>query len=831
MKNTNIITNIFIENELIDSYLNYALSVIIGRALPDVRDGLKPVHRRTLFVMKELNNNFNKNYKKSARIVGDVIGKYHPHGDTAVYDSIVRLSQTFVQRYPLIDGQGNFGSIDGDSPAAMRYTEIKMSELSEYMLKDLDFFTVDYINNYDNTEKYPVIFPTMFPNILINGSCGIAVGMATNIPPHNLTEIINACLVYIKNPDVTINTLLKYILSPDFPTYGSIHGLNNLHATYSVGKGKIIVKAKPIIKYESKTINILITELPYQINKTRLLTKIRSLIKEKRLDGVKFIQDESDKDGLRILISIEKNKNIKIILNKLYDLTNLQNSFNINMLCLVNNTPKLLNIKNIIKLFILHRKEIIYRRLIHIISKIKYKLHLLEPLYIILFNTHKIINLIINITTLIDFKKEVPTLLRENTSIINLKRFGLVKIYLNKTKSYNFSDIQIQTILNTKLSRLIKIEKNFAINDYILFLKDYIYYRLILLNDNLIYNIMKNEFIFIKNKFFDKRKTKIFLNTVSIQPKDLVEKKPVIILLSNNGYLKIQNITDYKSQHRGGKGRESLTYIKYNDSLVIFTLGTNIESLFCFSENGKLYIIELYKLSLSDKSMRGTLLTNIINMDESDKIKKFISLNLEENKDKYIVILTLNGLIKIISVIELKKIKTNGIKVITLNKNDKLVDIKIINRYTELMIFSNTGKTIRFTTDKIKITSRQSQGVMSIRLTKHESVVSLIVPEQNCYILTATENGYSKRSKINEYRLTNRNGRGIITHKFNKIRDNIIAVEKVFDNDYLFIATTSGIIKKIHITEVPCFGRCAKGVVLIKLMNNEKLINIKRYSE
>lgn len=829
MKNNVNVNEIFIETELIESYLSYALSVIIGRALPDVRDGLKPVHRRTLFVMKELNNNFNKSYKKSARIVGDVIGKYHPHGDTAVYDSIVRLSQTFVQRYPLIDGQGNFGSIDGDAPAAMRYTEIKMSEISEYMLKDLDFASVDYIYNYDNTEKYPIIFPSMFPNILINGSYGIAVGMATNIPPHNLTEVMHACLAYLKNPDITLIKLTTYILSPDFPTHGIIHGLNHIATTYSNGKGKIIINAKPSINNENKNPYILITELPYQINKIKLLTKIRNLIKEKRLDGIKLIRDESDKDGLRIFIALEKNKNLKIILNKLFSLTSLQNAFNLNMLCLVNNSPKLLNIKTIIKAFILHRNEIIYRRIKHIILKIKHKLHSLEALYLVLFNTHKIIDFITKINTSTDFKKQLKVFSFTDILLVNLKKFGFFNNYVNKT--HNFSDIQIQSILDVKLSKLLKIEKKIIINNYILFLKDYLYYKCTLLNNHHLNNIIKKECVFIKNKFNDKRKTKIFLDVEEIKPQDLIEKKIIIILLSKEGYLKIQLVDSYKSQHRGGKGREIHTYTRYKDKLLNFALGVTNNFLFCFSEYGKLYIIKLFTLQLTDKSIRGLLLTNIINIDKADKIKILISLNIDNNKYKYIVMVTINGLIKIMPLHNSMNTKITGIKVINLNILDKLADIKIIDHPTELMIFSNIGRVIRFATNKIKITSRNSQGVISIKLNKNEYVISVIIPDSNCYVLTATENGYGKRSKINTYRLTNRGGRGITAHKITNQTGKLIGAEKIFNNDYLFIATTSGIISKINTKEIPCIGRLGKGVLLIRLFNNEKLINIKRYCE
>ncbi len=497
---------ISIENELINSYLSYALSVIIGRALPDVRDGLKPVHRRTIFVMKELNNTFDKNYKKSARIVGDVIGKYHPHGENAVYESIVRLSQNFIQRYPLIDGQGNFGSLDGDSAAAMRYTEIRLTELSEYLIKDLNYSTVKYIYNYDNTEKYPSIFPSMFPNILINGSYGIAVGMSTNIPPHNIKEILNGCIIYLKKKYISNNDLMQYILAPDFPTFGNIFRINDIKNIYNFGKGKIIIRSNSKIHFENKICQIFITELPYQINKISLLIKINNLIKNKKIIGVKNIRDDSDKEGIRITFLIDKNKDIKSIIKLLYNISNLKSTININMLCIVNNIPKLLNLKKTIKCFLKYRKTIIIKRTNNLISKIKNKLYLLFILCITIIYSPKILQIIVKSKNINKLKRNFQNLKFKHKHFFNSKIFNFL---ISKKNKKIFSKKQIKLILNLKFNNLIGTKKNKILNTYILYIKDYFFYKC-LFKKQYIKKIIKEELIFIKKKFGDNRKTKIF---------------------------------------------------------------------------------------------------------------------------------------------------------------------------------------------------------------------------------------------------------------------------------------------------------------------------------
>lgn len=819
------INEIFIENELIDSYLSYAMSVIIGRALPDIRDGLKPVHRRTLFVMKELNNRFDKNYKKSARIVGDVIGKYHPHGEIAVYDSIVRLTQNFIQRYPLIDGQGNFGSIDGDSAAAMRYTEIKMSEISEYIIKDLEFDTVDYIFNYDNTEKYPSIFPAMFPNILINGSYGIAVGMATNIPPHNFKETINSCIAYINNRKKNLQKIKKYILSPDFPTGGIIIKKKELNDIYTLGKGKIKINSKIEINKNNKNENIIIKELPYQVNKIKLLIKIKNLIKEKKIDGIKIIRDESDKDGLRILIQLDKNKNSHQILKKICDLTNLQTTINASILCLVKNVPKLLNLKDIIKNFVDYRKEVINRRIHHILLKIKNNIHLYEALYISLFSIEKIISSLKKTKNINQFKKKIKEKKIESKIFNKIKKFG----FFYNNKNYEFSKFQLKYILNLKLSKLIKNEKNIVINNYLLYIKDYFYYKTLIKKNSKIYDFIKKEFFFLKKKFNDDRRTKI----IKIKKKNYKYNhynKSYILFLSKNNYLKIDEIDKYKLQHRRGKGKKIFDYYKYSDNIISSTLSYNFEFLLFFSNHGKMFKLVLKNIIEKEKlNLRGININNELKLSLNEKITLIKCI--KTNNKKNLIILTKNGLIKSINTSKINKINNAGIKIITLLKNDEIVDIKLVNDDSEIMICSNVGRVIRFEISSIKNTNKNSKGIKGLKLKKNEYIISSIIPEKNSYIFTATEKGYAKYSEIKDYKITKKGGRGIISHKINKLTGNLVVAKKISKNDNLFIITNNDIILKISSKELPLLNRMSKGVLLAKLKKNEKITIVKIIKE
>lgn len=818
---------VFIEDELIDSYLNYAMSVIIGRALPDVRDGLKPVHRRTLFVMKELNNRFDKGYKKSARIVGDVIGKYHPHGETAVYDSIVRLSQSFVQRYPLIDGQGNFGSIDGDSPAAMRYTEIRMSEFSEYLLYDLDFCTVDYVSNYDNTEKQPVVLPTMIPNLLVNGSYGIAVGMATSIPPHNLTEIVQACLAFLENTDITIDSLMTYVSGPDFPTYGNICGVEGIVDAYKTGRGKVCIKSEVVVEHSDDGRDfIIVKELPYQVNKARLIEKIHYLIKDKKIDGIKLIRDESDKDGLRIFIEVLRGKDSNVILNNLYSLTKLQSVFSVNMVALVNNLPKLLNLRDMIKYFIDHRKEVVYRRTKYKLLKLKDKAHILEGLSVVLLNFDRIIDLITKSRDLITLKSKLSTIswsMSELKQSVSSNVFDFLNLH---SESYILSKIQVHSILDLKLVKLLKLERDNIISEYVSLSKDILFHESILNSDKLIIDIIKKELILIRDKFGDVRKTRIVNDIKKLISKDLVLKESIIITLSNNGYIKAQLSEIYQTQHRGGKGKLSVL-VKPNDFIQDLLVSDTHSVLLCFSNFGKVYWIDLHNFPLSSRTSKGIPIINLLNLKKGEKISAILSNKSSENYE-YIFMVTKKGLVKRVLLDEFRNQRSNGLISIDLSIGDLLIDVKLVKSSDEVILFSNSGRAISFFSKDVRCTSRISKGIIGMRLKDSNSVISLIVLEKNSYILAATENGYGKRTKIDEYPITKRGGKGVIGVRVDKKSGDVVKVEKVFDDDDLLLITTNGIISRIKINEISCIGRNTKGVFLINLSDGERLVSIKK---
>lgn len=821
----NDFNEVFIEDELTSSYLSYAMSVIVGRALPDVRDGLKPVHRRILFVMREINNTFDKGYKKSARIVGEVIGKYHPHGEIAVYDSIVRLAQPFVQRYVLIDGQGNFGSIDGDSPAAMRYTEIKMSEISDFLLKDLECDVVDFVDNYDNTERQPVILPSMIPNLLINGACGIAVGMATNIPPHNLKEVINACLFFLSKNDADNEDLMEFILAPDFPTYGIIPNFDEIKNIYKCGKGKFFLRANFFIE-KNDTLNdvIIITELPYQVNKSKLLESFEHLINVNELEHIKTIRDESDKNGLRICIEVEKDKNINAIINNLFLKTKLQISYNVNMVALVDNNPKLLNLKDMIMHFLNHRKEVVYRRSKFRLLKAENKLHLLEALCLVILNLKIFIDIIIDSDNFSDIKNlfnSVKINLDVNNSLCNNVKNKLI------SSSYSFSDLQIQAILDMKISKLTKLEKNKLFLEYDQILNDINFYTNIIVDSLFLDSIVKEELIFIRDKFGDDRRTKIELIENKVLFNNLVkkEKEIIIITLSINCYIKAQLLSNYIAQHRGGKGKSG-TSLKVSDCISNFLICDTYDILLCFSTCGKVYWIMLYNFLLSDRLSRGVPIINLIPLIKLERISSMLAIK-DYYVKKFLFMVTKNGMIKKILLTDLKNQRSNGLGVIDLLDNDLLVDVKIVDINDDIIIFTKKSKAVRFFVKDIRCSSRSARGVIGITLLKDDCVVSFVVLEKNCFILTASENGYGKRTNIIEFGVTKRGNKGVIAMKVDKITGDLTKVEKVFNTNDLLLVTSSGIISRIRVNDIPCRSRSSKGVHLINLTEKEKLVDIK----
>ncbi len=831
MKNKiyNNIKNIKIEDELKKSYLDYAMSVIIGRALPDVRDGLKPVHRRILYSMYILKNFYNKQYKKSARIVGDVIGKYHPHGDNAVYETIVRMAQNFSLRYPLIDGQGNFGSIDGDSAAAMRYTEIKMSKISQEFLKDIDKNTVKFIKNYDNTEKIPEILPTKIPNILINGCTGIAVGMATNIPPHNITEIINTILIFLKNKKITTKKLMNYIKGPDFPTGGIIENTNGIYNAYKTGKGLIKIKAK-IKKEINKKKNkkyIIIYELPYQINKSKIIKKIVELTKNKKIEGISNIRDESNKDGIRVVIKVKKNIKRNQIIKKLYYFTNLEISYGINIVALYKKKAKTLNLKKIINIFIKYRKTLIINKTLFKLKKNKKKLHIYKGLIITLTNINKIIKIIKN---------------SENTNIIKneLKKY---KWKINKEKNiknnyHKMSEKQINSILKLNLGQLTKIEKNKIKKKYINIKEKIIILKKILTDKNTLINIIKNELIKIKKKFGDKRLT--IINTKKknntkkkIKIKDLITKIKIIIIITKFGYISYKKINKLKIYHKGTKGKK-IKKIKKNDCINNILISNTHKKILLFSNKGKCFEIKTYILPYIKKKYIGKPIINFINIKKNEKIT-YILEKKKINKFKYIIITTKLGTIKKIKTKKIKLKNKKGLNIIKLKKNDKIISVNYINEKEEIMLFTKLGKTNKFKEKNIRETNRNSYGVKGIKLNIKDKLISCITIKKKDYfskkILTISENGYGKKININEFNLKKRNTKGIIFSKINKKNGNIVKVIKINNKkSQIIIITNKGNFIRIKSKEIKTLKRNTKGIILMRInkKKNEKINCIKK---
>ncbi len=825
-KKNNNINLINVEKELKISYLNYAMSVIIGRALPDVRDGLKPVHRRILYAMYILKNNFNKSYKKSARIVGDVIGKYHPHGDNAVYDSIVRMAQNFSLRYPLIDGQGNFGSIDGDSAAAMRYTEIRMSKISEEFLNDIEKNTVNFLNNYDNTEKIPEILPTKIPNILINGSTGIAVGMATNIPPHNITELINTLLVYLNNKKISTKYLMKYLKGPDFPTGGIIENNIGIYKAYKTGKGIIKIKAKIKIEKNKKNNkkNIVIYELPYQINKSKIIKKIANLIKEKKIENIYNIRDESDKDGMRIVIEIKKDSNPKLIINKLLYFTNLKISYSINIVALYKGKPQILNLKKILNIFIKHRKKIIKNKTLFQLNIKKKKLNIYEGLLITLNNIDKIINIIKSYKNI--------NLIKKNILNKKWKINKYLKIKNNKNNIYIMNSLQVNSLLNLNLIKISKIEQNKIKNKYFLLIKEIKKLKEILINKKKLINIIKSELIYIKKNFGDKRITKIKEKEKKINIKDLIKKENIFIILTYLNYICYQKISIYEVQHKKGKGKNILKD-KNNDYIQNILYTNTHKKIYLFSNKGKYFKINSYELPIKKKKYKGKPIINFIKIKKKEKI----NFLLEEEKNKNfnnIILITKKGIIKKIKINKLKENNKKGLNIIKIKKNDELINAIFIKKNQEIIIFTKLGKALRFSENKIRKTNRNSFGIKGIKLLNNDNIVSIIRLSKKDYkkeVTIITEKGYGKRTLINEFPIKSRGNKGILSIKINNKNGNIIKVIKTKKNDELIIITNKGNLIRIKNKEINLLKRNTQGIIIMKInKKNEKISDIERIS-
>lgn len=830
------VQKVSVENELKKSYLDYAMSVIVGRALPDVRDGLKPVHRRVLYAMHELGNDWNKPYKKSARIVGDVIGKYHPHGDTAVYDTIVRMAQPFSMRYLLVDGQGNFGSIDGDAAAAMRYTEIRMSKFAHALLADIEKETVDFVPNYDETEHAPVVLPTRIPNLLVNGSSGIAVGMATNIPPHNLTEIINACLALIERPELTIAELMEYVPGPDFPTAGIIQGKNGIYEAYHTGRGRVVVRARTHIESDEKTgkERIIVTELPYQVNKARLVERIAELVKEKKIEGISALRDESDKQGMRVVIEIRRGENAEVILNNLFVQTQLQSVFGINIVALADNQPKVLTLKELLQAFLNHRSEVVTRRTLFDLAKARARVHILEGLAVALFNIDPMIALIKKAKDQADAKTKLMSQAWEATKTVEiLTRAGEVDNLLHTTELYGLTDQgyqlspnQAQAILDMRLHRLTGLEQDKIVNEH-KELQVIIQGLLeVLQSRERLMKLIAEELVAIKNEFGDHRKTEIApIEEAEVVIEDLIVDEEVVVTLSHQGYVKTQPLDVYQAQHRGGRGK-SATTVKEEDFIEYLIAARTHDTVLCFTNHGKVYWLKVYQLPQANRAARGRPIINILPLAEGEKVNAFLPIR-EYPENKYVVMATTKGLIKKVSLIDFSRPRASGIIAIALNEGDQLVKADITDGKHDIMLFTNTGKVVRFPESKVRSMGRQAAGVRGVKLQENQLVVSLIVSDEGD-ILTATENGYGKRTALEEYRLSGRGGQGVISIQVNERNGPVVGAIQVKQDDEVMLISDKGTLVRVPVTEISLIGRNTQGVRLIQLGEGESLVSLER---
>lgn len=829
-----------IEDELKQSYLDYAMSVIVGRALPDVRDGLKPVHRRVLFAMSELNNDFNKPYKKSARVVGDVIGKYHPHGDSAVYETIVRMAQPFSLRYMLVDGQGNFGSIDGDSAAAMRYTEIRMTKLAHALLEDLEKDTVDFVPNYDETEFIPHVLPTRIPNLLVNGSSGIAVGMATNIPPHNLTEVVKGCLAIIENSDMTIDELMEYIPGPDFPTGAIINGKAGIIQAYRTGRGRIYQRAKADIEIDEKTKRetIIISEIPYQLNKSRLIERIAELVKDKKIEGISELRDESDKDGLRVVIELKRGEMGEVVLNNLYAQTQLQSVFGINMVALVDGQPKILNLKQMLEAFIRHRREVVTRRTIYLLKKARERAHTLEGFAIALANIDEIIALIKKSPTPADAREAlVGKGWTPGSVVAMLDRAGpeasrpewLEEQYGLRKGKYFLSPEQAKDILELRLHRLTGMEQDKIIEEFTVKLEEIADYQDILGNITRLMLVIREELEAVLEQFGDERRTEITESQHDLTVEDLITEEERVVTISHGGYAKTQPLTDYQAQRRGGMGK-SATAVKDEDFVEHLLIASTHATILCFTNFGKVYWLKVYQIPVAGRNSRGRPMVNLLPLDEGERISSILPVE-EYSADQFVIMATANGTVKKTSLDQYSRPRSVGLRAVDLVEGDHLVGTAIIDGSKDIMLFSSEGKAVRFAETDVRAMGRVSKGVRGMRLPEGHSVISMVIPEQDGLLLTVCENGYGKRTHISEFPTKGRGGKGMIAIQASDRNGPLVGVTQLFDGDEIMLISDQGTMVRTRGDEVSIVGRNTQGVRVIRLKEHEKLVSLARIAE
>jgi DNA gyrase subunit A len=825
-----------LEDEMKQSYLDYAMSVIVGRALPDVRDGLKPVHRRVLYAMSELGNDWNKPYKKSARIVGDVIGKYHPHGDTAVYDTMVRMAQPFSMRYMLIDGQGNFGSVDGDPPAAMRYTEVRMAKIAHELLADLDKETVDFIPNYDESEIQPEVLPTRVPNLLVNGSSGIAVGMATNIPPHNLAEVVSACLAMIDNPEVTVHDLMAHIPGPDFPTAAFINGASGIYNAYTTGRGKIYLRARCHFEDigDSSRQAIITTELPYQVNKATLQIKIADLVKEGKLEGISAIRDESDKDGMRLVIELRRGEMPEVVLNNLYKQTQFQTVFGINMVALLDGRPHCMSLVEIISAFIDHRREIVTRRTIYLLRKARERAHVLEGLAVALANIDEMIELI---KTSINRDEAKEGLLARTWNA------GLVASLLERADAarsrpddlaeefgihegiYRLSETQAQAILDLRLHRLTGLEQDKIVNEYKQLLEQIDEHLAILGSDIRLMEIIREELVAIREEYSDPRRTEIMQSHSDLSDGDLITEEDMVVTMSHEGYVKSQPLNDYKAQRRGGRGKSATATkeLDYVDKLIV---ANTHDTILCFSSSGKVYWLKVYQLPVASRAARGKPFVNLLPLEQGEKINAILPIR-EFTENKFIFMATSAGTVKKTPLNEFERQRTTGKIAIDLREGDTLVGVAVTDGQQNVLLFGSTGKAVCFNETDVRSMGRTASGVRGMRLQEGQKVISLIIASEGT-VLNITENGYGKRTKLEEFTCHKRGGQGLIAIQTSARNGAVVGAVLVNDNDEIMLITDGGTLVRTRVDGISVVGRNTQGVTIIRLDKKEKVIGVDR---
>jgi DNA gyrase subunit A len=832
---------ISLEDEMRRSYLDYAMSVIVGRALPDVRDGLKPVHRRVLFAMHELSNDYNKPYKKSARIVGDVIGKYHPHGDTAVYDTIVRMAQDFSLRYMLVDGQGNFGSVDGDNAAAMRYTEIRMAKIAHELLADIDKETVDFGPNYDGSEHEPLIMPARIPNLLINGSSGIAVGMATNIPPHNLNEVLDACFALLKNPETTVEELIELVPAPDFPTAGIIYGTVGVKEGYRTGRGRVVMRGRTHFEDMDKggRQSIIIDELPYQVNKKTLIEKIAELVNDKKIEGISDLRDESDKSGMRVVIELKRGEVPEVVLNNLYKQTQLQDTFGMNMVALLDGQPRLLNLKQMLEAFLRHRREVVTRRTVFELRKARERGHVLEGLAVALANVDEMIAIIKAAPTPPEAKKDLMAKAWHSTVVEEmLKRAAMeaarpdgLDIDFGLTPNgYKLSEVQAQEILQMRLQRLTGLEQDKVVNEYkdvmdvIADLLD------ILANASRVTTIISDELAEIRKQFGDKRRSEIVVNAQDLSLEDLITPQDVVVTLSHTGYIKSQPLDEYRAQRRGGRGKQAAP-TKEDDFIDKMFVANTHDYILCFSSRGRVYWLKVYEVPQGSRIGRGKPIVNLFPLEDGEKINAILSVK-EFDENRFIFMATALGTVKKTALTEFANPRKSGIIAINLDDNDYLIGAEITNGNNDIVLVSNGGKAVWFDEEEVRQMGRATRGVRGMKLAAKQQVLSLLIADHDKQtVLVATENGFGKRTVLADFRHSGRGTQGVKAIAVSERNGLVVAAKLVNDEDEIMLITTGGVLIRTRVKEIRELGRATQGVTLINLGDGEKLSGIEKIVE